>query len=249
MKSIKDKKEPFTMEDFEKGLMLAGLITPSTDSELHEREEVEEYERSSGKKKDDVFFKRVTLAAEIASQLHKEPTFGRIKFQKIVYLCEFQKIVYLCEYAAEMDLSNRYAKQAAGPFDNKFMHSIEAQFKKNKWFEVEKVKDGKYNRSFYKPMDNVDGYKKYYEGYFRDLDEKIQYVIGLLKKEKTDFTEIVATLFACIIELNKNGLEIDKTNLLERFYNWSEAKARFNDQRVIGAWDWMKEKGLVPNLK
>lgn len=70
------------------------------------------------------------LVAEIASELCKEITFGWIKFQKLVYLCE---------HAAHMNLESRDSKQADGPFDNKFMHSIEHEFKKQNWLAVEKV--------------------------------------------------------------------------------------------------------------
>src|SRR4051812_3853195 len=104
MKSTKIKKSSFKMEDFEHGLMLAGLITPGSAQELNELEALQELEASSIKTKptkNNTFFKRVVLAAEIASQMHKEPTFGRIKFQKLVYLCE---------HAASINLNERYSK-------------------------------------------------------------------------------------------------------------------------------------------
>jgi hypothetical protein len=240
MKSTKIKKSTFTMEDFEQGLMLAGLVTPGSAKELHEREVLEEYERSTTPKKlikDNTFFKRVTLAAEIATQMHKEPTFGRIKFQKLMYLCE---------HAASMGLNDRYSKQAAGPFDRKFMHSIETQFAKNKWFRVEKKQDGKYNRSVYTPLEKADDYKKFYNSYFKAHGEKIQYILDLFKKLKTDTTEIAATLFACMIELNGEGISITEANLLEKFYAWSEAKGRFDNKDVVNTWSWMIEKQIVP---
>lgn len=239
MKLIKTKNQPFTMEDFEKGLMLAGYVTPSSVSELHEREALDEYELSLHANKTNVFFKRVTLAAEIAAQLHTEATFGRIKFQKLVYLCE---------HAAHMNLNERYAKQAAGPFDNKFMHSIEAQFKKNKWFKIDRIKDGKYTRSVYKPLENLDNYKKYYSAYFKESDTKIQYVIGLFKSMKTDSTEIAATLYACSIELKQENKLINEGTLLQKFYSWSKEKGRFEQSLVLSVWNWMNEKGVVPQL-
>lgn len=240
MKSIKVKKQAFTMEDFEKGLVLAGYVTPATIGELHEREVIDEYEKSlKGEKpiKDNIFFKRVTLAAEIAAQLHGEPTFGRVKFQKLVYLCE---------NVALMDLNERYSKQAAGPFDNKFMHSIETQFKKNNWFEVEKKSDGKFQRSVYIPLEKWDGYKKYYASYFNFHNERIQYIIDLFRKEKTDKTEISATLYACLIELHNENDLISEKSLLNKFYDWSIQKARFERNTVIETWKWMQEKGVVP---
>jgi hypothetical protein len=218
-------------------------VTPSSARELHEREILEEFEQSAIKEKpvkDNIFFKRVTLAAEIASQMHEEPTFGRIKFQKLVYLCE---------HAAEMELNSRYSKQAAGPFDNKFMHSIETQFAKNKWFKVEKKQDGKFNRSVYIPLEKADDYKKFYNAYFNTHLEKIQYVLDLFKKLKTDITEIAATLFACIIELTEEGAPITEDSLIVKFYAWSDAKNRFDRKDVVSTWAWMLEKQIVPFTK
>lgn len=240
MKSIKIKKQSFTIEDFEQGLMLAGLVTPSSSKEYHEREVLDEFERETTKKKpltENNFFKRVTLAAEIASQMYEEPTFGRIKFQKLVYLCE---------HAAEMNLNGRYSKQAAGPFDNKFMHSIEAQFAKNNWFKVEKRQEGKFNRSVYVPLEKSNDYKKFYNSYFKNHSEKIQYILDLFKKLKTDTTEIAATLYACLIELGEEGTSITEDALLKKFYEWSEAKSRFDKKVVISTWSWMIEKQIVP---
>jgi hypothetical protein len=231
------------MEDFEQGLMLAGIVTPASAKELHEREVLEEHEGSLIKKKgnkDNTFFKRVTLAAEIAAQMHEEPTFGRVKFQKLVYLCE---------HAASMNLNDRYAKQAAGPFDNRFMHSIEAQFTKNKWFKVEKKQDGKYNRSVYIPLEKIDDYKKYYSAYFKNHAEGIQYILDLFIKMKTDVTEIAATLYACLIELGKEGKAVTEDNLLAKFYDWSEAKSRFEKEEVVKTWNWMIEKRIVPTTE
>ena len=242
MKSTKTNKQPFTMEDFEQGLMLAGFITPASVKELIEREALDEYEialdAKSRRNKSNLFFKRVTLAAEIASQMHNEPTFGRIKFQKLVYLCE---------NAASMNLNERYAKLAAGPFDRKFMHSIEKQFENHKWFKVEKVVSGNNKRSVYSPLDKIDEYKKYYRSYFKSHNDKIQYILKLFRKETTDTTEIVATLYACMVELQKESDSIAQDKLLSKFYGWSEKKNRFKQERILQLWQWMNENQIVPN--
>lgn len=240
MKSTKINNQSFSIQDFEQGLMLAGLVTPSSSKEQHEHEVLREFESSNLKDKpalDNTFFMRVTLAAEIVSQLHEEPTFGRVKFQKLVFLCE---------HAASMELTSRYSKQVAGPFDNKFMHSIEKQFTKNKWFKVDKIQGGKFKRSVYSPLEKVNDYKKFYNGYFNAHTEKIQYVIELFKKLKTDTTEIAATLYACIIELRNEDASITEENILTKFYDWSTEKSRFDKKDVIEILSWMKEKMLVP---
>ena len=55
MKSIK-KIKPFSLEDFEKGLMLAGYLSPTSISEVNERKELEEYEKKLDSEKGKTFF-------------------------------------------------------------------------------------------------------------------------------------------------------------------------------------------------
>ena len=70
------------------------------------------------------YFQKVVLAAEITAQLHQEPTFGRVKLQKILYLSE---------YHAQLPFQySEYQRYAAGPHDPKVLYSIEAQMKKQK---------------------------------------------------------------------------------------------------------------------
>ncbi len=235
MKSA-NKAGSFSIDDFEKGLMLAGLISPSTINELNERTELEMYEKELLKENGKQYFKRVVLAAEVASELYNEPTFGRIKFQKVVYMCE---------YAVSMQLESRYSKQVAGPFDNKFMHTIEKEFKKLNWFDVQKKTDGKITRSTYIPLSGKEEYRKYYNSYFSSYLENIKYVIDLFRKFKTDDTEIAATVFACCKEINNKNEPFSEDTLLNLFYSWSEKKKRFEKKRVLDSYEWLKEKGLI----
>jgi hypothetical protein len=203
---------------------------------MEDREALDQYEKAIKKENQQQYFKRVVLAAEIANHLHDEPTFGRVKFQKLVYLCE---------HAAKMDLNDRYTKQVAGPFDNKFMHTIEEEFKKNKWFEVKKIKEGKMTRSVYEQMSGAIGYKKYYQSYFSKEAEAIDYIINLFRKTKTDKTEVAATLYACYVELKEPALTASFDQLLIKFYAWAKSKQRFEPELVESTWRWMIEKGIV----
>lgn len=235
MKSTKDENVTFSMADFEKGLMLAGYLMPRSVAELNEREALEKYEEELKGKKQNVYFKRVVLAAEIAHQLHNEPSLGRVKFQKLVYLCE---------HAAEMNLDNRYKKMAAGPFDNKFMHSIDKELANNKWYFVRKISENNRTRYKYEPLENADGFKKYYDSYFQNEKDHIQYIIDLFRTLRTDDTELAATVFACVKELSAKNL-LTKEELLKLFYNWSKEKSKFSEVRVIQSIKWLKEKGLI----
>ncbi|WEK37052.1 MAG: hypothetical protein P0Y53_06015 [Candidatus Pseudobacter hemicellulosilyticus] len=236
MKSTNNEKQLFSMADFEKGLMLAGLVTPTNLQELQEFQDLQKYDKEVAAEKKMVYFKRVVLAAEIANELHKEPSFGRIKFQKLMYMCE---------EAAQMNLHSRYLKQAAGPFDNKFMHSIEKEFKKNQWFEVIKVESGGGTRSVYKPLPNLKKYKDYYNSYFLEEADSIRYVIDLFRKQKTDFTEVAATLYACHnnLKAQKNAYSFDE--LKDQFYSWSDRKSKFDIALVTSIGQWLQEKNLI----
>lgn len=236
MSSTRPDKFTFSFADFEKGLMLAGLVAPASEAELREREILDTHEKEVNKKNSELYFKRAVLAAEIASELSEESTFGRVKFQKLVYLCE---------HAADMALQNRYSKQVAGPFDNKFMHSIELEFKKQKWFTVQKIKEGIFTRSKYIPLIDQNKYKKYYDSYFGRDSARISYIINLFRGVKTDKTEIAATLYACSLELLSSGEAISEKRLLELFYGWSESKVQYSQNMVLTTWKWMKEVQLI----
>jgi type I restriction enzyme S subunit len=69
-------------------------------------------------------FARVLLSGEIVHRLHDEPTFGRIKHQKIFHLCE--------HIAQIEEIHGQYHREAAGPLDNKLIYANEAELKKTR---------------------------------------------------------------------------------------------------------------------
>ena len=237
MKSIQKKDKTFDFTDFEKGLMLAGYISPKSELELSERAELEEYEKQLEKEKSILFFKRSVLAAEITSKLYKEPTFGHVKLQKLMFLCE---------QVSHMEFNFNYSKQAAGPYDNKFMHSIDSSFENQKWFKIIRVKSGDITIYTYSPSCSYGKHQKYFEKYFSICNDKIQWLINTFGMERTDKVELIATLYACWLELIENNTVVDETNLLSLFYGWSESKLRFPEKMILRAIEWMKTKELFP---
>lgn len=239
MKLTNSEKEKFTLQDFEKGLMLAGFLTPKDLNEIKEKEMLTEHDKSISRTKKEIYFKRAVLAAEIVDNLKEEFTFGRIKFQKLVYLCE---------NVAHMNISSeRYKKFAAGPFDNKFMYSINAEFKKQKWFGVNIIKDGKFTKPQYYALENKEKYKEYYLQYFADQNESIQQIIELFRKERTHFTELIATLFFCWKEIYNEKQKYSDTILCQKFYNFSEEKKKFTQEEILKGIKWMEDHQLTPN--
>jgi len=239
MKSSNPKKNSFTIEDFEKGLMLAGYLTPHTESELKELKILEEYDKNLTKERSKLYFKRAVLAAEIVNALKDEFTFGRVKFQKLVYLCE---------HACNMNLQDRYEKFAAGPFDNKFMHSINQEFEKQKWFNIRVDKSKGYNKPVYSASSNTEKYKAYYSNYFGDQDDLIQRIIELFRTTKTRKVELVATIYFCLLEIKQNNQLRNRKTLVTNFYKFADSKKQFSEQEINTSLDWMKIHGVYPTL-
>ena len=236
MKSI--NKKSFTISDFEHGLMLAGYVTPINANEIIEKEMLNEFDKQNNKAKQIIYFKRAVLAAGIINELKDERTFGRVKFQKMVYLCE--NVVH-------MNLSeDRYKKFAAGPFDTRFMHSINSELKKQKWFDVKMVKDGKYPKPQYFELEKKDNYKEYYNDYFSEYDEAIQRIISLFRTQKTDFVELIATIFFCWKEIIDEKLKITNSLIYNKVYSWSKEKKRFSTEDIDNAIEWMENEKLTP---
>lgn len=237
MKSINNKPK-FTFQDLEKGLMLAGYLTPKDINEVDEKKLLEEHDKEDAHAKQKQYFMRAVLAAEIVNELKDEISFGRVKFQKMVYLCE--NVVH-------MNLSdNRYKKFAAGPFDNRFMHSINEEFKKQKWFEAKIIKDGIYSKQRYFELEKKNKYKEYYDKYFSGQDEAIQRIISLLRKQRTDFVELIATIFFCWKEILDENQDFSNELIYSKLYSWAKEKKRFSIDEIDNAIEWMEKEDLTP---
>jgi hypothetical protein len=181
------------------------------------------------------YFKKLVLCAEIVDQLHGEPTFGHVKFVKLQYLSN---------QVCEMNLSGNYQKFAAGPLDAKWIHQVDAQFKRLKWFNVAKTKYGAYK---YSRGANVAEYKKYFAGYFRQQLSSIQNFIDLLRDKSSDFCEIVATIYFLMKEFKQQRKLINNGSLLEGFYSWHDQKKRFKQADIENVISWMYQHNIVPN--
>ena len=183
------------------------------------------------------FFRRLVLAAKIVDECHEQRRFGSVKFQKMVYLCE---------HASGMNFSTNYSKQAAGPFDNKFMHSVKSGFLKQRWFDVQRKREGRFYQVKFKSLDNVQSYNKYYENYYGHVKEDIDFLIGTFKKWYTDDVELVATIYECWYEINLEGRTFTKRIVIDKVYDWHLAKKKFSVQKITDTIDWMEAKGIYP---
>ncbi|WKK77019.2 hypothetical protein QYS49_07255 [Marivirga salinae] len=199
------------------------------------KEKTKKVNKNADLSKGQLYFRRVVLAGEIAKQLHGEITFGHVKFQKLMFLSE-----KICKY----NLKHRYLKQAAGPMDNKFMHSIDREFKKQKWFEVKRV--GAHNKFVYNPLPGLKKQENFYKSYYSTNHHKIQWLIDSFRSSRTHKVELVATLFACWEDLKDENVIINENTLTNKLYQWSKEKSKYRSEEIQGAIKWMEENNLKP---
>lgn len=179
-------------------------------------------------------FRRAVLAAEIVSRMHGEQTFGRVKFQKMLYFCE---------HHLGMDLDGKFQRQAAGPFDNRMLRSVESQMKQQNWYAAQKVGQ----RTAYVPLKNPGEHLKYFNNYWSPYRERLGSLIDLLRPLDTERCEIVATLFAAWNDLIISRRPFNDVDIIREVRaNWHESKKRFDENRLRKALQWMRDKGLVP---
>ncbi len=185
-------------------------------------------------------FKRAVLAAEIVYQLHEVQRFGRVKLQKLLYLCE---------YHAELpEIESNYIKAAAGPFDSRLIHSVESQMLKAKWYETIEVKEnGKVKGHKYRPLEKAGNHQDLFERYWGSKRDSIQRIINLLRTKKTKHCEIVATLYAAWNDFMLKGKAItDKAILSEVLDNWHQDKRKIPKEEWLEGLDWLRDNRIIP---
>ena len=184
-----------------------------------------------------VYFRRCVLAAEIADRLCEERTFGHVKMEKLIFLTE-----HLCH----IDIDSHYHRDAAGPYDNRALRSIDSQMKKQKWFEAKKEEKG-YR---YIPMQNRGGHKKYFEKYYVDVMPMFDKIIDTFRSSPTEQCEIVATLYSAWDDLLQSHQSFTDDDILnEVLNNWHESKKRISRSRWQTELDWMRANGFVPQTE
>ena len=174
-------------------------------------------------------FAKQVLAGKIVSTFSGDPNFTDIKFQKLQFLAE---------HLMEADLNLNYYYQAAGPYDNKFMHTIYEEFRKQKWFECT-------NKKFV-PLQKQEKIESYYRSYFAPVESQLNKLFELLYPTTEAEAEIIATLYAV---WNNRILE-DKTvtdeELLNDFYQWSDRKQQYATEQVLLELQWLRTHQMEP---
>lgn len=174
-------------------------------------------------------FSKQVLAGKVVSVFKDEPDFTHIKFQKIQFLAE---------HIAEADLNLNYYYQAAGPYDNRFMHSIADKFRASKWFDEKNYS--------YEPMEKLEQIDRYFEGDFKPKLEILDRLFTLLKGKTEAETEILATTYAVWNNRIILKQDVGAKYLIEDFFAWSNRKYQFSADQVLEAITWLVSNGFQP---
>lgn len=217
-----------------KQAMMQELLTGRTRLVEPDAKPVENEAAQTAGRKANVHFLRSVLAAEIIDQLHDQPTFGHVKFEKMMFLVE-----HLCD----VDTGSTYHRKAAGPYDNRALRSIDSQLQKQQWFEARKEGE----RFRYIPMAKRGGHRQYFDRHFSRIDETVKSILATFRTARTEQCEIVATLLAAWSDLlRQRGTVSDEVIVHEVLNNWHESKQRITEDRWLKALGWMRDKGFVP---
>lgn len=174
-------------------------------------------------------FAKQVLGGKIVSLFKEDPHFTHIKFQKLQYLAE---------QIAEADLNWNYYRQAAGPYDPRFMHSVALKLKRSKWFAEKDYR--------YYSLEKVGQVDKYYLGYFGPKQRVLQNLFDKLYNFTEDESEIIATLYAVWNNRILDQAEISDDLLISDFREWSSRKLRYSDEQLLQGLEWMNKTGFIP---
>lgn len=189
------------------------------------------------RKKHNRHFARAVLSAEIVHQLHGEPTFGRVKHQKIFHLCEHM--------ARIEEIAGQYHREAAGPLDNKLIYANEGELKKQQWYR-EVPRDNAHGHA-YIALPKAGAHEKYLAGFDEKQVGVIHRLIDLMRKWDTDRCEIFCTAYAAWNDLLLWNREPTEDAILhEILEHWNPAKRRFPRERWQAALKWMREHNFAP---
>lgn len=177
-----------------------------------------------------------TILAGHIINLNNTTDFGRVKFQKLLFLTE-----YICK----IDFDSHYIKKVAGPYDDALIRNIEADFNRMRFFNV--VQDNTDNKRVrYHALAGATELETLFLENFSDESVRINNTLLKFRPLSWGECELIATLYAVWNNrIIKNELITDEL-LYSDFMAWDEQKKKY--QSVFHKWlFWMKDEKIVPD--
>lgn len=176
-----------------------------------------------------------TIIAGHIINLNNTTDFGRVKFQKLLYLTE-----YICK----IDFDSHYIQKVAGPYDDILIKTIEADFNRLRFFTVVQDKTD-YKRVNYNALPGAQELERSFLEYFPDESVKINNTLLKFRPLSWGECELVATLYAVWNNRIIKSEPITDDLLYNDFMAWDKQKIKYKD--IFHKWlFWMKEERIIP---
>lgn len=178
---------------------------------------------------------RGALASYIINRLYRHNTFGRV---------QFEKALYLTETFVGIDLDGQYGRKAAGPYDPATLYDLEHLAYTEGWFT--RHSRGGEGHS-YRPGPAIQDRLAAAEAILGDRRSLMDQLLNLMARMNTQRVEVVATLFAAWNDFLIDGIQSSEPQIVQEVRNnWHETKGRFSKELLLNELAWMKSNGLVP---
>jgi len=177
-----------------------------------------------------------TILAGHIINLNNTTDFGRVKFQKLLFLTE-----YICK----IDFDSNYVKKVAGPYDDTLIKNIENDFNRMRFFNV--VQDKTDNKRVrYTALAGADELENLFLENFPNESVKINNTLLKFRPLSWEECELIATLYAVWNNRIIKNEPITDELLYIDFMAWDKKKIKY--QTVFYKWlFWMKDERIIPD--
>lgn len=179
--------------------------------------------------------RRAAVGAYIVHRLSMKPQFGRV---------HFEKNLYLTEAFVGFNIAGCYERRAAGPLDIEALDQIESFAADRCWF-TKHPRDG--TGWVYRVGAEIGVGVAAAQSMMGDLKGRMDAMLDLTARMDTQKVEMVATLFAVWNDRLVGGAPVDDALLIEDVReHWHYSKQRFTPAQLSITLNEMRSSGLTP---
>lgn len=182
---------------------------------------------------------RLILGAEVIDNLAHRKSFGRVKFQKVLYLTEV--------HAGCAEMGGRYLREAAGPLDRDMMLEMDEELARV-GHAIALQPEGAGGQVRYEQRGAKGAYRGELVAMLGARTVRLDQLIALVADLDTKSIEAVATLYAVWNDLMLDGLPVaDETIVSGVLNDWHpEKREKFRPDELFTWLGWMRRHELVP---
>jgi hypothetical protein len=183
---------------------------------------------------------RALVATEIIERSAHQPTFGRVKFQKIAFLAE--------GHVGISELAGSYTREAAGPLDRALIDEMQDGARTIAGIEFEQP-EGQGTTVTYRLTQPRGAHRQELADWLgNDRTAKLEKLIADFADLNTKGAEAVATLYGVWNDALMDGASPTDDEIVAGFLNdWHpEKREKFRADEVQIWLDWMRRHGIVP---